>query len=50
MNDLQDFVSLAERLVNTPVKSLTARITGSKRPKSSSPYSSTKLGFVNNPG
>jgi hypothetical protein len=50
MNDLWDFVPLAGRLVITPEKSLTARITGSKRPKPSSPHSSTKLGFVNNPG
>ena len=50
MNDLWGSVQLTERLMNAPEKSLTACITGSKRPKSSSPYSSTELGFVNNPG
>jgi hypothetical protein len=32
------------------MKPLIARIIVSKGPKSGSPYSSTKLGFVNNPG
>ncbi len=50
MNDLWGFVSLAKRPMNTLKKSLTACISGSKDPKSGSSYSSTKLGFVNNPG
>jgi hypothetical protein len=50
MNDLWGFVSRTERPMNTLEKSLTACIISSTRSKSSSPYSSTKLGFVNNPG
>jgi hypothetical protein len=50
MNDLWGFVPLTERLMNTLEKSLRACIISSTRSKLNSPYSSTKLGFVNNPG
>jgi hypothetical protein len=50
MNDPWYFVSLARKPMKTPGKSLAAHIIGSTCSKSTSPYSSVKLGFVNNPG
>jgi hypothetical protein len=50
MNDLAGFGSLAERSMNMPERPLTAPHIDSKALKITFPYSSTKLGFVNNPG
>jgi hypothetical protein len=50
MNDLTGFGSLAERPMNTPEKAANCPHIGSNHSKSRCPYSSTKLGFVNNPG
>jgi hypothetical protein len=50
MNDLAGFGLLAERPMNILERLLRARTLTPTTKKSRSPYSSTKLGFVNNPG
>lgn len=50
MNDLQDFIGLAGRLINKPEKPLVACVDCSEGAKTLLPYSSAKLDFVNNPG
>jgi len=50
MNDLQNLIGLAGKLVNKLEKSLIASLATSEDTKTHFPYSSAKLGFVNNPG
>ena len=50
MNDLAGFGSLAQRPMRMPSKAANSPHIDSDHSKSRFPYSSTKLGFVNNPG
>jgi hypothetical protein len=50
MNDLASFGSLAQGPMSCPSKAANSQHIYSDHSKSRFPYSSTKLGFVNNPG